>query len=45
MQSGRFRPMAQFRRWRFDNKPKDCTYQQVEVVRPKELKAIFPGNQ
>lgn len=27
MQSGRFRPIAQFRRWRFDNKPKDCTYQ------------------
>jgi ATP-dependent DNA ligase len=44
MQSGRFRHMAQFRRWRFDKKPRDCTYQQLEVVAPAELKAIFPEN-
>jgi ATP-dependent DNA ligase len=44
MQSGRFRHMAQFRRWRFDKKPEDCTYQQLEVVPPEELKAIFPEN-
>ncbi|NUQ28525.1 MAG: ATP-dependent DNA ligase [Acidobacteriaceae bacterium] len=44
MQSGRFRHMAQFRRWRFDKKPKECTYEQLEVVPPEELKAIFPEN-
>jgi ATP-dependent DNA ligase len=44
MQSGRFRHMAQFRRWRFDKKPEDCTYEQLEVVPPAELKAIFPQN-
>ncbi len=44
MQSGRFRHMAQFHRWRFDKKPEDCTYQQLEVVPPEELKAIFPEN-
>jgi len=41
MQSGRFRHMAQFRRWRFDKKPADCTYAQLEVAPPEELKAIF----
>jgi ATP-dependent DNA ligase len=44
MQSGRFRHMAQFRRWRFDKKPGDCTYEQLEVVPPEELKEIFPQN-
>ncbi len=44
MKSGRFRHMAQFRRWRLDKKPKDCTFEQLEVVPPEELKAIFPGN-
>lgn len=42
MQGGRFRHMAQFRRWRFDKKPHDCTYEQLEVVPPEELMAIFP---
>ncbi len=42
MQSGRFRHMAQFRRWRADKEPKDCTYAQLEFVPPEELKAIFP---
>ena len=41
MQGGRFRHMAQFRRWRFDKKPTDCTYAQLEVVPPEELTAIF----
>jgi ATP-dependent DNA ligase len=41
MQSGRFRHMAQFRRWRFDKKPQDCRYDQLEVAPPRELKAIF----
>ncbi|WP_254062317.1 ATP-dependent DNA ligase [Acidobacterium sp. S8] len=44
MQSGRFRHMAQFLRWRFDKPPKDCTYAQLEVVPPEELMAIFPKN-
>ncbi len=42
MQSGRFRHMAQFRRWRFDKRPEDCTYEQLEVVPPRELSEIFP---
>jgi ATP-dependent DNA ligase len=41
MQGGRFRHMAQFRRWRFDKKLSDCTYAQLEVVAPEELMAIF----
>ncbi len=42
MQSGRFRHMAHFRRWRTDRKPASCTFAQLEVVPPEELKAIFP---
>jgi ATP-dependent DNA ligase len=41
LQSGRFRHTAQFRRFRNDKRPKDCTYAQLEVVPPAELKAIF----
>ncbi len=41
MQGSRFRHMAQFRRWRTDKKPSDCTYAQLEVVPPQELMAIF----
>jgi ATP-dependent DNA ligase len=44
MQSGRFRHMAQFRRWRHDKRPADCTFDQLEVVPPEELRAIFPAN-
>ena len=42
MQGSRFRHIAQFRRWRTDKKPSDCTYAQLEVVPPQELAAIFP---
>jgi ATP-dependent DNA ligase len=42
MQGDRFRHTAQFRRWRTDKKPGDCTYDQLEVVPPQELAAIFP---
>jgi ATP-dependent DNA ligase len=42
MQGDRFRHTAQFRRWRKDKKPTDCTYDQLEVVPPQELAAIFP---
>ncbi len=41
MQGTRFRHMAQFRRWRTDKSPHDCTYAQLEVVPPQELMAIF----
>ena len=41
MQGKRFRHMAQFRRWRSDKSPADCTYAQLEVVPPQELMAIF----
>ena len=43
MQGDRFRHTAQFRRWRPDKKPADCTYAQLEVVPPQELAAIFPS--
>jgi ATP-dependent DNA ligase len=43
MQGDRFRHTAQFRRWRTDKKPKDCTYDQLEAVAPEELAAIFAG--
>ena len=41
MQGSRFRHTAQFRRWRTDKKPKDCTFEQLEVVAPQELQEIF----
>jgi ATP-dependent DNA ligase len=41
MQGDRFRHTAQFRRWRPDKNPGDCTYAQLEVVPPQELAAIF----
>ncbi len=43
MQGDRFRHTAQFRRWRTDKKPTDCTYAQLEVVPPQELEEIFGG--
>ncbi len=43
MQGARFRHTAQFRRWRTDKSPGDCTYAQLEVVAPQELTAIFAG--
>ena len=44
MQGTRFRHTAQFRRWRNDKQPSNCTYEQLEVVPPQELKEIFAGN-
>jgi ATP-dependent DNA ligase len=41
MQGTRFRHMAQFRRWRTDKPPAECTYAQLEVVAPHELADIF----
>ncbi len=45
MQGSRFRHTAQFRRWRTDKQPSDCTYAQLEVVPPQELLVIFAGGQ
>ena len=44
MQGSRFRHTAQFRRWRTDKAPRDCTFAQLEVVPPHELAAIFAGS-
>jgi ATP-dependent DNA ligase len=41
MQGSRFRHTAQFRRWRPDKPPRECTYEQLDVVPPQELAAIF----
>jgi ATP-dependent DNA ligase len=41
MQGTRFRHTAQFRRWRPDKPPRDCTYAQLEVVPPHELATLF----
>ena len=44
MQGSRFRHTAHFRRWRSDKNPHDCTYEQLEVVAPHELAAIFAAS-
>jgi ATP-dependent DNA ligase len=41
MQGTRFRHTAQFRRWRTDKRPHECTFAQLEVVPPQELAEIF----
>jgi ATP-dependent DNA ligase len=41
LQNGRFRHTAQFRRFRSDKRPDECTYAQLEVVPASELAAIF----
>lgn len=41
MQGTRFRHIAHFRRWRTDKQPADCTFEQLEVVPPRELREIF----
>ena len=41
LQGVRFRHATIFQRWRPDKQPKDCTYEQLEVVEPYELKKIF----
>jgi ATP-dependent DNA ligase len=44
MQGRRFRHTAQFRRWRPDKPPSECTFAQLEVVPAHELAAIFARN-
>jgi ATP-dependent DNA ligase len=41
MQRDRFRHTAQFRRFRSDKPPADCSYAQLEVVAPEELGRLF----
>ena len=41
MQGDRFRHAAIFLRWRPDKQPADCTYDQLEVTTPYELKKVF----
>ena len=41
MQGTRFRHTAQFRRWRTDKSPSECTFEQLEIVPPHELAQIF----
>jgi ATP-dependent DNA ligase len=43
MQGDRFRHTAQFRRFRSDKPPADCTYAQLEVVPAEELARLFGG--
>jgi ATP-dependent DNA ligase len=41
LQGDRFRHATTFRRWRPDRRPESCTYDQLEVVVPEELDAVF----
>ena len=41
MQGDRFRHAATFLRWRDDKAPKDCTYEQLEIIPAFELSEIF----
>jgi ATP-dependent DNA ligase len=41
LQSGRFRRVARFIRWRPDKQPAECRYEQLEAVAPAELSTIF----
>lgn len=41
MQGDRFRHATQFLRWRPDRLPRDCRYDQLEVVEPYKFDRIF----
>ena len=41
LQGDRFRHAAIFLRWRPDKPPRECTYEQLEVTAPYELKDVF----
>jgi ATP-dependent DNA ligase len=41
LQGDRFRHAATFLRWRFDRRPEDCRYDQLEVTTPYQLQDIF----
>jgi ATP-dependent DNA ligase len=44
LQSGRFRRVAHFLRWRPDRDPESCTYAQLEVAVPVELREVFANS-
>jgi ATP-dependent DNA ligase len=41
LQGDRFRHAAIFLRWRPDKRPRECTYDQLEVTTPFELESVF----
>jgi len=41
LQAGRFRRVARFIRWRPDRTPESCTYAQLDVAIPRELREVF----
>ena len=41
LQSQRFRRVARFERWRPDKTPDECTYDQLDVAVPLELRVVF----
>jgi ATP-dependent DNA ligase len=41
LQSGRFRHVARFQRWRPDREPSSCRYDQIIVAPPKEISEVF----
>ena len=41
LQSQRFRRVARFQRWRPDKTPQQCTYAQLDVAIPLELREVF----
>jgi ATP-dependent DNA ligase len=41
LQSNRFRRVARFQRWRPDRTPDSCTYAQLDVAVPLELREVF----
>ncbi|WP_431781337.1 ATP-dependent DNA ligase [Streptomyces chumphonensis] len=43
MQGDRFRHTAQFRRWREDRRPEECTYAQLEEVANYDLTEVLTG--
>jgi ATP-dependent DNA ligase len=44
LQGNRFRHATTFLRWREDKSPRDCRYDQLEVVTPYELAKIFAAS-
>jgi ATP-dependent DNA ligase len=41
LQADRFRHTARFQRWRPDREPSSCTYEQLDVPVPVELREVF----
>jgi len=41
LQRDRFRHAATFLRWRFDRRPEDCRYDQLDITTPYQLQDIF----